>query len=54
MVVTAAAMTGSVRVERGNGKTLLGNSFGGIEDDEDNVVFWKSKARTGRIELGDP
>ena len=43
VVATAAAMTGSVRVERGNGKTLLGDGFGGIENDEYNVVFWKSE-----------
>ncbi len=44
VVATAAAMTGSVRVDRGNGKTLLGDGFGGIENDEYNVVFWKSEA----------
>ena len=43
VVATAAAMTGSVRVDRGNGKTLLGKGFGGIENDEYNVVFWKSE-----------
>ena len=26
-----------------NGKTLLGNGFGGIENDESNVVFRKSE-----------
>lgn len=41
VVATAAAMTGSVRVNRGNGKTLLGDGLGGIENDEYNVVFWK-------------
>jgi hypothetical protein len=30
-------------VDRGNGKTLLGNGFDGIENDEYNVVFWKSE-----------
>jgi hypothetical protein len=43
VVATAAAMTGSVRVDRGNGKTLLGEGFGGIDNDEYNVVFWKSE-----------
>ncbi len=43
VVATAAAMTGSVRVERGGGKTLIGNGFGGIENDQYNVVFWKSE-----------
>ena len=42
VVATAAAMTGSVRVERGGGKTLLGDGFDGIENDQYNVVFWKS------------
>jgi hypothetical protein len=25
----------------GGGKTLLGKGFGGIENDQYNVVFWK-------------
>ena len=41
VVATAAAMTGSVRVDRGSGKTLLGDGFDGIENDEYNCVFWK-------------
>ena len=41
IVATAAAMVGSVRVERGGGKTLLGKGFGGVENDQYNVVFWK-------------
>jgi hypothetical protein len=41
IVATAAAMTGSVRVDRGGGNTLLGKGFGGIKDDEYNVVFWR-------------
>ena len=41
IVATAAAMTGSVRVDRGGGNTLLGKGFGGIKDDEYNVAFWK-------------
>ncbi len=45
VVATAAAMTGSVRVNRGNGKTLLGDGFGGIQNDEYNVVFWKSEVK---------
>ena len=45
VVATAAAMTGSVRVERGKGNTLLGNGFGGIENDEYNVGFWKKEKK---------
>ena len=41
IVATAAAMVGSVRVDRGSGKTLLGKGFGGIENHQYNVVFWK-------------
>jgi hypothetical protein len=41
IVATTAAMTGSVRMDRGGGNTLLGKGFGGIKDDEYNVVFWK-------------
>ncbi len=43
VVATAAAMTGSVRVDRGDAKTLFGDGLPGIENDEYNVVFWKSK-----------
>jgi hypothetical protein len=41
VVATAAAMAGSVRVDRGGGKMLLGKGFGGVENDQYNVVFWK-------------
>jgi len=41
IVATAAAMVGSVRVDRGGGKTLLSKGFGGVENDQYNVVFWK-------------
>ncbi len=41
VVATAAAMVGSVQVARKTGKTLFGKSFGGLERDEYNVVFWK-------------
>jgi hypothetical protein len=41
IAATTAAMTGSVRVDRGGGNTLLGNGFGGVKNDEYNVVFWK-------------
>jgi hypothetical protein len=40
-VSAAAAMVGSVRLDRGSGKTLLAKGFGGVEGDEYNVVFWK-------------
>ena len=49
VVATTAAMTGSVRVDRGNGKTLLGKGLGGVENDEYNVVFSKQE----RIERED-
>lgn len=45
IVATAAAMVGSVRLDRGNGKTLLGQGFGGVERDEHNVVFWREPSR---------
>lgn len=41
VVATTCAMTGSVRVERGDGSTLLGRGLRGIKDDEYNVVFWR-------------
>lgn len=40
VVATAAAMAGSVRLDRGKGKTLRGKGFSGIDDDQYNVVFW--------------
>jgi hypothetical protein len=46
VVATAAAMVGSVRVDRGNGKPLYeeglhGKGLEGATDDAYNVVFWK-------------
>jgi hypothetical protein len=45
IVGTAAAMVGSVRLDRGSGKTLLGKGFGGVENDQYNVVFWKERSK---------
>ncbi len=39
VVATAAAMSGSVRVDRGDGKTLLGEGLRGVEADEFHVGF---------------
>jgi hypothetical protein len=39
VVATAAAMSGSIRVERAGGKTLLGDGLRGVEADEFHVVF---------------
>lgn len=41
VVATAAAMVGSVQAGRKTGHTSFGKSFGGVERDEYNVVFWK-------------
>jgi hypothetical protein len=41
VVATAAAMSGSVRVDRGDGKTLLGEGLRGVEADEFHVSFQK-------------
>jgi hypothetical protein len=42
VVATAAAMVGSVQVGRRTGNTPFGKSFGGVERDVYNVVFWKA------------
>ena len=39
IVATAAAMSGSVRVDRGGGRTLLGDGLRGVEVDEFHVGF---------------
>ena len=39
VVATAAAMSGSVRVNRGGGRTLLGDGLPGVEADEFHVSF---------------
>jgi hypothetical protein len=39
VVATAAAMSGSVRVDRGDGRTLLGGGLRGVEADEFHVSF---------------
>ena len=41
VVATGAAMSGSVRVDRGDGRTLLGGGLRGVEGDEFHVGFRK-------------
>ena len=41
IIATAAAMSGSVRVDRGDGRTLLGEGLRGVEADEFHVGFQK-------------
>jgi hypothetical protein len=47
VVATAAAMLGSVQIDRGGGKTIYaglhGKGLEGAEDDAYNVVFWKDR-----------
>jgi hypothetical protein len=42
IVSTSAAMTAFVRVKDNNGKSMLDRGFNGIENDEYNVVFYRS------------
>ncbi len=45
IVATAAAMAASVRIDRGGGKSLRGDGFGGIEGDAYNVAFSRKRAK---------
>lgn len=54
IVATAAAMVGSVRVDRGDGNSLLGNGLPGIEYDQYNVVFWMEPALAGQVIVHSP